>query len=69
MEFLEMRSVRDEITITSQETLNALFTMTPYYYKTSQHDSSRLHGNFGTNDSVTTEIDFQVLCYRTIRNA
>ena len=69
MEFLEMRSVRDEITITSQETLNALFTMTPYYYKTSQHDSSRLYGYFGTNDNFTTEIDFQVLCYRTIRNA
>ena len=69
MEFLEMRSVRDKITITSQETLNALFTMTPYYYKTSQHDSSRLYGYFGTNDSFTTEIDFQVLCYRTIRNA
>lgn len=68
MEFLGMRSVRDKITITSQETLNALFTMTPYYYKTSQHDSSRLYGYFGTNDNFTTEIDFQVLCYRTIRN-
>ena len=66
MEFLEKRTVQGEITITSQEVLNALFTMTPYYYKTSQHDSGRLYGYFGTNDEFTTEIDFQVLCYRVI---
>ena len=68
MEFLEKREVRSTMRLTSQELLNALFTMTPYYYKTSQHDSSRLYGYFGTNDNFTTEIDFQVLCYRTIRN-
>ena len=50
--------------IEGMELLNALFTMTPYYYKTSQHDSSRLYSWFGTHDSFETETEFQVLCYR-----
>jgi len=66
MELTKKTEVHGEITITSQELLNALFTMTPYYYKTSPHDSSRLYSYFGTSDSFTTEIDFQVLCYRVL---
>lgn len=65
MELLEKRVVQNELTITSQELLNALFTMTPYYYKTSPRDSDRLYGYFGTHSRFTTETDFQVLCYRT----
>lgn len=64
MEFLEKREVKSTLRLTSQELLNALFTMTPYYYKTSQHDSSRLYSWFGTHDSFETETEFQVLCYR-----
>ena len=64
MEFLEKREVSSTLRLTSQELLNALFTMTPYYYKTSQHDSSRLYSWFGTHDSFETETEFQVLCYR-----
>ena len=64
MEFLEKREVSSTLRLTSQELLNALFTMTPYYYKTSQHDSSRLYSWFGTHDCFETETEFQVLCYR-----
>ncbi|MGN1339604.1 MAG: methyltransferase domain-containing protein [Oscillospiraceae bacterium] len=64
MELLEKREVHGELRLTSQEMLNALFTMTPYYYKTSPHDSDRLYGWFGTSDIFETEIDFQILCYR-----
>ncbi len=66
MELLEKREVRETLTITNQELLNSLFTMTPYYYKTSPQDSSRLYSYFGTSDRFETEIDFQVLCYRVI---
>lgn len=66
MELVKKLEVHDEINITSQEMLNALFTMTPYYYKTSPHDSSRLYSYFGTSDCFSTEIDFQVLCYRVL---
>lgn len=64
LELLEKREVNGELVLKDQELLNALFTMTPYYYKTSQHDSSRLYSYFGTEDSFSTEISFQVLCYR-----
>lgn len=64
MELLEKREVHGMLTLTDQELLNALFTMTPYYYKTSPQDSNRLYGYFGTSDRFETEIDFQVLCYR-----
>lgn len=66
MELLEKHVVQEDITLTSQELLNALFTMTPYFYKTSPSDSDRLYSYFGTHDSFDTEIDFQVLCYRII---
>lgn len=64
MKLLEKRGIQGELHLTSQELLNALFTMTPYYYKTSPQDSNRLYGYFGTHDSFADEIDFQVLCYR-----
>lgn len=66
MELLEKRGVNGTLVLKDQELLNALFTMTPYYYKTSRHDSSRLYSYFGTESSFSTEISFQVLCYRVI---
>ena len=67
MEFLGKREVRSTLRLTSQELLNALFTMTPYYYKTSPRDSARLYGWFGTHDAFETELDFQVLAYRNLK--
>lgn len=59
---------KDEISYTlkieSQEQLNALFMMTPYYYKTSPRDSNRVYSYFGTNDAFETEVAFEILKYR-----
>ena len=63
-EFLGKRAVSYTLTITEQEKLNALFMMTPYYYKTSKEDSNRLYSYFGTADVFTTEIEFEILKYR-----
>lgn len=64
LEFLEEKSVTSKITIVSQELLNALFTMTPYYYKTSPQDSAKLYTYFGTHDVFETEANFKILCYK-----
>lgn len=64
MELTEKREVRGVLRLTGQEQLNALFTMTPYYYKTSPRDSDRLYSYFGTSDVFETETDFRILCYR-----
>jgi len=63
-EYLGKREVSYTLTITEQEQLNALFMMTPYYYKTSREDCNKLYGYFGTHDSFTTEIAFQILKYK-----
>lgn len=64
MELLENREVNGNLQLTNQGLLNALFTMTPYYYKTSPADSDRLYGYFGEESVFETEIEFRVLCYR-----
>ena len=69
LEFLGRREVHSSVTITDQETLNALFMMTPYYYKTSPADSAALYSYFGTHGSFTTDIAFEVLEYRSMKEA
>ena len=64
MKLIDKRKVHEELRLESQELLNALFTMTPYYYKTSPKDSNRLYSYFDTANNFETEIDFEVLCYR-----
>ena len=63
-DFLGRREVSYTLTITEQERLNALFMMTPYYYKTSREDCNKLYGYFGTHDSFSTEIAFEILKYK-----
>lgn len=69
LEFLGKKEIRSVITIDDQETLNALFMMTPYYYKTSPADSAALYSYFGTHDSFITETAFEVLEYRNTKGA
>lgn len=66
MKLTEVCKINNTLEITNQEMLNALFTMTPYYYKTSQHDSNKVYSYFGTSDVFSTEISFQLLCYRVL---
>lgn len=67
-EFIGKREVSFKLTITEQDMLNALYTMTPYYYKTSREDSNKLYSYFGTNCVFTTEAAFEVLSYRKIHS-
>ena len=53
------RDVCGEITLSSQETIQALFMMTPYYYKTSRADQEKLT----RLNSLRTEIAFGLLLY------
>lgn len=63
-EFLGKDEISYTLEITGQAQLNALFMMTPYYYKTSPRDSDRLYGYFSRHDRFTTEIAFEILKYK-----
>lgn len=63
-DFLGKTEVSYTLKITEQEQLNALFMMTPYFYKTSREDCNKLYGYFGQHDSFTTEIEFEILKYK-----
>lgn len=63
-EFLGKREVSCEINLDSQQLLNALFTMTPYYYKTSPADAAALYSYFGTHGRFCDTAAFEVLMYR-----
>ena len=49
-----------EITVEGQEAIQALFTMTPYYWRTSPQDSEKLRGL----DRLTTGVDMISAVYR-----
>ena len=49
-----------EISLDSQEDIDALFSMTPYYYRTGREQQERL-ARIG---SICTEADFELLVYR-----
>lgn len=63
-DFIGKSEVSYRLVITEQEQLNALFMMTPYYYKTSREDANKLYSYFGTADSFSTEIAFEILKYK-----
>ena len=52
--------IRDTVTVQGQEQIQALFSMTPYYWRTSQKDKAKLE----TISELTTEIDFDLFIYR-----
>lgn len=59
-ELLSRKTVADEITLPCSEDIEALFSMTPYYYKTGVEGQQRL----SRLETLTTEIGFEVLAYR-----
>lgn len=63
-EYIGKSEICYTLTITEQDQLNALFMMTPYYYKTSREDCNKLYSYFGRNDKFTTEIAFEILKYK-----
>lgn len=58
---LENRTeIRDRIFLGNGEDIRNLFTMTPYYYKTSREDTERLL----SLETLTTTISFELLTYQ-----
>lgn len=60
MRLIEKFQVRDYMTVIGNERIEALFSMTPYYWRTSQADHARL----AELDRLRTEIDFDIFLYR-----
>ena len=56
LRFVSSRKVTAQITLASQEDIQAVFRMTPYYFHTSQQDKDKLLGL----DRLTTAIEFVI---------
>lgn len=61
-ELVSKKRVTYEMRLESQEDINALFSMTPYYYRTGREQQERL-AKLG---HLTTKADFELLVYRNI---
>ncbi|MCX7615648.1 MAG: methyltransferase domain-containing protein [Clostridiales bacterium] len=57
---IDRREIRETICLRRKEDILNVFTMTPYYYKTSQDDKRKLEGL----SALDTEIEFGILTYR-----
>ena len=60
MPLCERVTVRDEIVVEGREQIANLFSMTPYYWRTSQEDKKKLEAL----DRLCTEIEFDFCVYR-----
>ena len=60
LQHIETRHVSFEITVEGQQDIEALFSMTPYYWRTSQQDKAKLQAL----DSLCTEVDMLLYIYR-----
>ena len=60
MKLLEQRSLKTTITVTGNDMIQALFSMTPYYWRTSEADKAKLN----TLESLETELDFNIYIYQ-----
>ncbi|HNZ98391.1 putative RNA methyltransferase [Ruminococcus sp.] len=61
-EFLSAQKVTYDMKLESSEDIMALFSMTPYYYRTGRDQQERLN----KLDSLSTKADFELLVYRNI---
>lgn len=59
---LARQHIENEITLTEKALIEALFSMTPYYYKTSPKDREKL----SHLDTLKTKIEFELLVYQKI---
>lgn len=60
MKLIEERRVRFDITVEGQTDIQNLFSMTPYYWRTSQTDSEKLKGL----QSLNTAVDMIIAVYK-----
>lgn len=57
---LSRETLRYEITVEGRDMIEALFSMTPYYWRTSPQDRQKLE----QLDRLTTELDFDIFYFR-----
>ena len=60
MKLVEQQRLQTEITVEGQDMIEALFSMTPYYWRTSDADRAKLKGL----ERLTTELDFDIFVFR-----
>jgi len=60
MALLEKKLLRYEITVEGGEMIAALFSMTPYYWRTSEQDRAKLD----PLERLTTEVEFDLFVFR-----
>ena len=60
MEEVERRRLTYTVTVEGNETIEALFSMTPYYWRTSEADRIKLQNI----DTLQTELDFDIFIYK-----
>lgn len=60
MREIARKRIQSEITVVGQTQIQALFSMTPYYWRTSPADRQKLE----QLESLTTEIDFDLFLYQ-----
>jgi 23S rRNA (guanine745-N1)-methyltransferase len=60
MELLEERAVSYDISLSSNDDINDLFSMTPYYWRTSVADRKKLDGL----ERLDTRVDIRIAVYR-----
>ena len=59
---LETRDIKANVTVSPHEDIEALFMMTPYYYKTSAADQAKLQAI----NLLETELEFEVIAYKKL---
>ena len=60
MEQVDRRRLSYTVTVVGQESIEALFSMTPYYWRTSESDRIKLKNI----DTLQTELDFDIFIYK-----
>ena len=60
MERVGAERLQSEITVQGRDMIEALFSMTPYYWRTSPNDRAKL----AKTDILTTEVDFDIFLFR-----
>lgn len=56
----DQKKLTYEITVEGREAIDALFSMTPYYWRTSEHDRAKLE----SLDTLKTTVDFDIYIYQ-----
>ena len=60
MEKIGQERLTYTVTVEGQELIQSLFSMTPYYWRTSEEDRAKLDGL----QSLETKVDFDILLFR-----